>query len=448
MFRTILLQIDQTPVPNNLPLDLPLPEWLLIGLLVFSFLAHIVFVNLMLGGSLLTLWAQVMGLKNKEYDVLAHEIAKTITVNKSLAVVLGVAPLLSINTLYTLYFYSANALTGLMWIAIIPLVAIAFLLTYLHKYTWHQLENNKALHIFIMALAVLVFLFIPLIFLTNINLMLFPEKWGTIKGFISALMLPNVFPRYLHFIFASLAVTGLFLFWYVGRKSYPFEELFKTMTRYDVRKKAYSLTLAASVAQFLMGPLVLITLPSKGIGYNLIIIIFAGAAIALPAMWWMWKSITGPQEEISKHFSKVAIALTVTVLFMGSGRHVYRANALEPHQKLVAAKTKEFQRLSAEARLNPVEEKQDVALDSTLGEVAKGAAIFQQNCSACHKKDVKLVGPPMTEMVSIYHDDVKGLTNWIKRPGKKRPDYPQMPGFPMFSDDDMKELTKYILSIK
>ena len=448
MFRTILLQIDQTPVPNNLPLDLPLPEWLLIGLLVFSFLAHIVFVNLMLGGSLLTLWAQIIGLKNKEYDVLAHEIAKTITVNKSLAVVLGVAPLLSINTLYTLYFYSANALTGLMWIAIIPLVAIAFLLTYLHKYTWHQLENNKALHISIMALAVLVFLFVPLIFLTNINLMLFPEKWGTIKGFLSALMLPNVFPRYLHFIFASLAVTGLFLFWYVGRKSYPFEELFKTMTRYDVKKKAYSLTLAASVAQFLMGPLVLITLPSKGIGYNLIIIIFSGAAIALPAMWWMWKSITGPQEEISKHFSKVAIALSVTVLFMGSGRHVYRANALGPHQKLVAAKTKEFQRLSAEARLNPVEEKQEVALDSTLGELAKGAAIFQQNCSACHKKDVKLVGPPMTEMVSIYHDDVKGLTNWIKRPGKKRLDYPQMPGFPMFSDEDMKELTKYILSIK
>ena len=448
MFRTILLQIDQTPVPNNLPLDLPLPEWLLIGLLVVSFLAHIVFVNLMLGGSLLTLWAQIMGLKNKEYDVLAHEIAKTITVNKSLAVVLGVAPLLSINTLYTLYFYSANALTGLMWIAIIPLVAIAFLLTYLHKYTWHQLENNKALHISIMALAVLVFLFIPLIFLTNINLMLFPEKWGTIKGFLSALMLPNVFPRYLHFIFASLAVTGLFLFWYVGRKSYTFEEYFQTFTRYDIKKKAYSLTLAASVAQFLMGPLVLITLPSKGIGYNLIIIIFSGAAIALPAMWWMWKSITGPQEEISKHFSKVAIALSITVLFMGSGRHVYRANALEPHQQLVAAKTREFQRLSAEARLHPAEEKQEVALDSTLGEVAKGAAIFQQNCSACHKKDVKLVGPPMTEMVSIYHDDVKGLTNWIKRPGKKRLDYPQMPGFPMFSDEDMTELTKYILSIK
>src|SRR5690554_4175958 len=101
----MLLQVN-TPVPKDIPLDLPLPEWLLVILLVVSFLLHIIFINLMVGGSIVTLWAQIKGLKNKEYDVFAHEVAKTITVNKSMAVVLGVAPLLSINTLYTIYFYS------------------------------------------------------------------------------------------------------------------------------------------------------------------------------------------------------------------------------------------------------------------------------------------------------------------------------------------------------
>ncbi|WP_222597114.1 hypothetical protein [Chitinophaga pinensis] len=226
-----------TPVPKDIPLDLPLPEWLLVTILVISFLAHIVFVNLMLGGSLLTLWAEIKGLKDKDYDRFAYETAKTITVNKSLAVVLGVAPLLSINTLYSVYFYSANALTGLMWISVIPLVTIAFLLTYLHKYSWEKLAGNKALHIAIIAAAVLVFLFIPLIFLVNINLMLFPEKWGTVRGFLSALVLPNVFPRYLHFICASLGVTGLFIFWYTGRKNYPFESYYTHLTRYTIKRK-------------------------------------------------------------------------------------------------------------------------------------------------------------------------------------------------------------------
>ena len=67
----IILQ-NVTPVPKDIPLPLPLPEWLLIVLLVFSFLVHLLFVNLMVGGSILTLWSQIKGLKNKEYDILAH----------------------------------------------------------------------------------------------------------------------------------------------------------------------------------------------------------------------------------------------------------------------------------------------------------------------------------------------------------------------------------------
>lgn len=442
-----LLQVN-TPVPRNLPLDLPLPEWLLVTLLIVSFLLHIVFVNLMIGGTILTLWCQIKGLKDNDYHNLAHEISRTITVNKSLAVVLGVAPLLSISTLYALYFYSATSLTGGMWIAIIPLVTVAFLLTYLNKYTWKKLDTNRSLGIAIMAAATALFLFIPLIFLVNVNLMLFPEKWGTVRGFFSALLLPNVFPRYLHFIFASMAVTGLFIFWYMGRKNYPFEEHFERLTRYEVKKKAYSLTLAASVAQFVLGPLVMLTLPTKGFDIKLIAIILTGAAIAIPAMMQIWKSITGAPEDIDKNFGKVVVALSITVIFMGSGRHVYRANALAPHQKLVEANTAEFQKLSKEARENPVEEKVELAIDSSLGAVAKGAALFQQNCSGCHKEKEKLVGPPVTEMVSIYASDKNGLIQWIKAPGKKRPDYPQMPALTQLSDGDREELANYILSFK
>ncbi|MEQ1555110.1 MAG: cytochrome c, partial [Ferruginibacter sp.] len=240
----------------------------------------------------------------------------------------------------------------------------------------------------------------------------------------------------------------LFIFWYMGRKSYPFEEYFERLTRYDVKKKAYSLTLAASVAQFIIGPLVMLTLPTKGFDWRLILVILSGATIALPAMWWIWKAITGKPENIDKHFGKVVIALGITVIFMGSGRHVYRANALRPHQKLMAANTAEFERLSKEARENPTTEQSDLKIDSTLGAVAKGAAIFQMSCSSCHKEKEKLVGPPITEMVTIYATDKEGLKQWIKAPGKKRPDYPQMPALTQLTDDDREELANYILSIK
>ena len=437
-----------TPVPKDIPLPLPLPEWLLVFLLVVSFLVHILFVNLMVGGSLLTLWSQIKGLKNKEYDILAHEIASTITVNKSMAVVMGIAPLLCINVLYTIYFYSANALTGLMWLAVIPLVIVAFLLTYLHKYTWKVLENHKAIHISILAVAVAIFMFIPFIFLTNINLMLFPEKWALVKGFFSAMTLPNVFPRYFHFIFASLSITGLFLHWYMGRENYPFETIFPTFTRYELKKKGYSLTLVASVIQFLIGPLVLLTLPSKGLGWNLVLVIFTGASIALPAMWMMWKGIKGDETTIDKDFKKVLILMTITVVLMGSGRQIYRANALEKHRALVKLKTEEFQQIKKEAI---AKSKEVIAKESTanLTEAQKGENVFKQNCTACHKPDVKLVGPPVIEMASIYKGNKAGLQSWIKKPGKKRPDYPQMPSFEsQLNQEQLDQLSEYILTIK
>lgn len=449
MINSLLISLQTnipTPVPKDLPLPLPLPEWLLIIILVISFLAHLVFVNLMLGGTLLTLWSQIKGLKDKKYDLLAKEIASTITVNKSIAVVLGVAPLLSINVLYTVYFYSANALTGLVWIAVIPLVTIAFLLTYLHKYTWKVFENNKAVHISILGLATVILLFIPFIFLTNINLMMFPEKWAVVKGFFNAMMLPNVFPRYFHFLFASLAVTGLFLFWYMSRKNYEFENLLPGFTRYDIQRKGYSLALIASICQMLIGPIVLLTLPTKGMGWNLILVIFTGVAMALPAMWMMWKGLQASRENIGKNFYKVVILMSITVVFMGSGRQIYRANALEPHQKLVKLRTEEFQKIKKEAfvkgrRAQAAENSADLSLAD------KGKKVFNQNCAACHKPKEMLVGPPVTEMAAIYKDKKTDLINWIKKPGKKRPNAPQMPGFPKISDEDMSTLTEYILTI-
>jgi cytochrome c len=123
--------VNDAVVPHDLPLPLPAPVPVLVAVLLVFFLMHIVFINMMVGGAFLTLWYQLKGLKDRKWDNVAHDIAASITVNKSIAVVLGVGPLLAINTLYTTYFYTANALTGAFWISIVPLVAGAFLLTYL-----------------------------------------------------------------------------------------------------------------------------------------------------------------------------------------------------------------------------------------------------------------------------------------------------------------------------
>ena len=441
----LFLQIN-TPVPKDIPLPLPLPEWLLVFLLVISFLLHIIFVNLMVGGSIITLWAQIKGLKNNDFDIFAHEIAKTITVNKSIAVVLGVAPLLSINALYTLYFYSANALTGFAWILIIPLVTLAFLLTYLHKYTWENLANNKGIHIAIMGISVGIFLFIPLIFLTNVNLMMFPEKWGTVQGFLSALVLPNVFPRYFEFLGACIAITGVFIVGYNKRLSYSVETIYHSLSRYEIKRMGYSIAIIGLSLQMLFGIIVLFTLPAKGISYGVIAVMALAGLLLAYALWLAYLAITGNQENIDLNFKKIIISILFFMTFYGGSRQMYRNNALTKHQSLVAAHTQWFQKQSKEARAKPVVE--ELEIDESLGEIAKGVAIFAKNCSSCHKEKEVLVGPPVTEMASIYGNNPDGLVKWIKSPGRKRTNLPQMPPFAQLPDEDLKELSKYILSLK
>ncbi len=340
------------PIPRDIPLPLPLPEWFLISVLIISFLVHILFVNLMVGGTFLTLLLEIAGIKNPRYNKLAKAIEATVTVNKSLAIVAGVAPLLGINTVYTIYFYSANALTGYAWISVIPLVIIAFLLLYLHKYTWEKCENKKIFHISIISEAFLLFLFIPLIFLSNVNLMLFPEDWASVKGFFSTLLMGNVIPRYLHFLAGTLAVNGLFFFWYFGREKYSVEEHLPGFTKEELKKSAYKLTFYVTLSQLVFGTLNFFTLPWKAVNWTLAYVFITGIIIAAVAMFFIWQEL---KSGISgKRFTLVAILISVTVLFMGMGRHIYRSNAISPHKKLVEERTEEYQKMRIELKKDTI----------------------------------------------------------------------------------------------
>ena len=437
MITTILTQI---PIPKDIPLPLPLPEWLLVSILIFSFLLHILFINLMVGGGILTFWYEVRGTKNKDFDKLAREIANTITVNKSLAVVLGVAPLLSINVLYTLYFYSSNALTGNMWISIVPWVTMAFLLIYLHKYSWERLADNKTLHLSILGLGVFSFLLIPFIFLTNINLMLFPEEWGVIRGFTDALILPNVFPRYFHFITACLAITGLFLAFWFGRKKFTTEGKFENLSKKEIKKQMLNLALIATGVQFIFGPLLFLTLPTKGVTWGLFWVIMGGVTIAIIVLVQLWKLLK-EDEIISKRFYAVIGLFALLVTFMGTGRHLYREGALKTHKELMADRTAAHWEAVKKAHENVLMPE----VETKEGTMLPGEQLFNNNCAVCHAVNTRLVGPPMTEAAPIYENNIEDLKSWIKNPGRKRMDYPAMTGFPQLSEQQLTDIAQYIL---
>ncbi len=52
-------QVNQIPIPRDIPLPMPAPEPLLVVVLVFFFLLHIAFVNFMVGGALISVWYEI-----------------------------------------------------------------------------------------------------------------------------------------------------------------------------------------------------------------------------------------------------------------------------------------------------------------------------------------------------------------------------------------------------
>ncbi|RPJ62426.1 MAG: cytochrome C [Acidobacteria bacterium] len=422
-------------VPKDVLLPLPAPFWLLVALLLISFLAHILFVNLMVGSSLLVLWTEIKGLKKKDWDKVSHAIAATITVNKSLAVVLGVAPLLTISVLYTAQFYSSSTLLGTAWLLVIPLVILAFLFTYAHKYSWDGLHGSKGVHLALISVACGLFLSIPFIFLTNINLMLYPEHWGEIRSFWDAIWLPNVLPRYFHFLMASLALTGLFFVYNFGRKSADVD--FGGLKRHDVTRAFYGVALAATAAQVLFGLLVFFTLPAHVISLQLIGTLTLVLALVPFALWWLWREVRA--DEPGKRLRPVAAILTIVVSLMVWARHEIRETAVIPHRAMVAAKTLEYQAQVAAA--------QDYLLmPGGLGGVpaSAGSLVFTRRCASCHSFERRLVGPALNEVVASYRGNPQSLSGWIVKPGRKRADYPVMPPQEM-PKDELQQLVDYVL---
>jgi len=432
-----MASIADWPLPRDIPLPLPADSILLQTLLVVLFLWHILFVNLMVGGSLLTVVFQLIGRQRPDFTVLARAIAGTVTVNKSLAVVLGVGPLLAINVLYTVYFYTANALTGGAWLAIVPLVTIAFLLTYAHKYTWDRLANARGLHIALGMAGAGLFLVIPLIFLANINLMLFPGRWLQVEGFLSALLLPNVWPRYFHFLTASVAITGLFLLFFFLRAGCPVETKLRDLDRAGLRRLFYGISLGATALQLLFGPWVLFTLPGHGMSWYLIGVITTGVVFALWAMHLMWREITAPLARAMPRAALIFVLVTLTAFAMGYGRHVYRESALEEHRALMAAHTQDAGWLAAAAAWRE-------ATGQQVLRIPMGQRVFESTCAACHAQDRVLVGPSLVEIAGIYRDDPGGIAAWTRQPGRKRTEMPPMPAFRL-DNETLQAVAGYML---
>lgn len=179
-------------------------------LLMLTFPLHLFAMNAMLGTGLAAFIAHLF--PGRDHRELAHELAKALPFLVAFTVNLGVAPLLFVNVVYGHLLYSSTVLMGMYWLAVIPLVIIAYYLVYIYDFSFKRLGN---LAMFSVLIVLVVLMLVGFIFTNNMTMMISPASWTRWFSMPGGTLLnlgdPTLIARYLHMMTGSLAVGGLFV---------------------------------------------------------------------------------------------------------------------------------------------------------------------------------------------------------------------------------------------
>jgi len=134
------------------------------------------------------------------------------------AITFAIAPLLFIQLIYGRYFYSAAILLAGAWLTLLGLLTGAYYLNYLVK---RRLQAGGA-PFGLVLLQALLFLAIAGIQVAVSLLHQRPDRWGAVSDHAwSVLGDPAFVPRFLHFVFAAVAMSGALFAWWKVRGAGP-----------------------------------------------------------------------------------------------------------------------------------------------------------------------------------------------------------------------------------
>jgi hypothetical protein len=201
--------------PGVDPIPLPAPVWLMKALSLLTLTLHFVAVQMFLGGLLmacaLNFWGSRQNGMAKSAGLSASlAVARRLPVVMTYVINFGIPPLLFAQVLYGRALYTSSVLMGALWIAIIPILTIAYFLLY--KMSDRILTGRPGWGYGLGALVLVASIGQILSF--NMTLMLRPEVWQDMyahsaSGLQTPPHDPTTTPRLLFMLLGGLTLGGV-----------------------------------------------------------------------------------------------------------------------------------------------------------------------------------------------------------------------------------------------
>ncbi|HEX2865451.1 MAG TPA: cytochrome c [Ignavibacteriales bacterium] len=447
--------------------NLTLLRYILILALVL-FLPYLAFLKgISLYSVVLNLWGRKK--ENKDYLRFSKDLIDLVTFSKSIAIVLGIVPIVSLILIYSQLLQTTKmGVVTFMFVAGIIFVP-AVILIYSYKYTFHldrilrkpaapggnlpaevmvpqgatpagpeqgvimteepaaqavaspqapdfegadELEAFRESNLRISKRSgiwgVLLLFISSYLIIAGIQFSFEPEVWSQSSNFFSLIFSLSAIYKYVFFLIATAAITsGAILFYYFSWKKPVSEEsqYAKSIERFGLISGIWAVI---ALPLFILVSLFMVPRGAISDSSFLLSLLILLTLFALGHFYYMMIKQKG-----ANYSSQIFFLLIIFFVLFTVNDQVSFSYATQRQELALAANYDAI-----------VKEKMEKA---GKGPVISGKAIYDGRCSACHRFDRVLVGPAYKNVLPKYEGHRDQLIAFISNPTKKNPAFPQMP---------------------
>ncbi len=365
----------------DLLLAKPFSDRVLELLLFSSFALHLLFVLLMLGTAMIAVFFFAHSwLSGHSFELRWDKrVLRIHLALKSLAVVLGVAPLLVIQVLWGVPFLTAASLLAPYWLALLALMIFAFLSL---DILGHKIAVHPVGHLIFGVLGLAALVAVPAVFTAVLSLMENPDKWSLVagRGFVADPgLLFHWLMRYLHILGAAALFGGAFHYFFSTK---------------GAQERHYHLShwmVVATLFQVVVGVLLLVSrLGSLTPAVTTAVTVGVTAAMLLLGLAFY----RNPAADKSRMTSALVL-LPVILVSMLLARQFLQHQAVAPLQARL-----ETQAQAQRQRLAPFQLASLQGFTEHLATVYdNGETIYTNSCAFCHGQDGGGEGPEAAALI-------------------------------------------------
>ncbi len=335
-------------------------------LLFTLFLLHMIFVLLMLGTAILSLYYLFHPLWKNRLDEIRWDkkILKTFTAHKSLAVVLGVGTLLLFQVYHTVPFFTGINFFAPFWLSIIILLVVSFVIL---DTLGHKIKVHPYLHLSLGLFALILLLIVPAIFVAVLVATENPDKWTQIVNdgnILSGALAWHWLARYMHVLGAGVVFGAAFHYFFLKEADAGLKNSLLKWMIYGI------------LFQFLVGILLYISIPHDKNPASLISLV-VGIVFAIIFLVILFvnqnKNKSLNKKTVIILLSFIIVPMLLTRQFLQHETLGKFEGKLNEHADIYKQKLKPY--------LTPALKTYKKDLEDVVSEPA---VIYQRSCSFCH----------------------------------------------------------------